>query len=310
MSAVDPVAAPRGIRPTFRGTGLYATCKRCRLPIETTHALLRAMRGVCDAGELKRRRALFAEAVGEAPYQVAAGAGYVRLPHGEPRSAADALACCQALYAARAAQARDALMTNERKPFLLRLLSDTAYAGHPEILRLALDRAVIDTAARYLGDLPLLASVQLWWTPPNQTVRSSQIPHVDFEDTRQLKLFLNVTEVADDQGPLTFYTAEQSRQMRRGLARHRTRFRDALLDPGGAQPVRLTGPAGAAAFVDTSSCLHYGSRGNVRDRVVLMFQYLRFDAPCAAWDALWKRSPTALSADGLDAVQRAVIGLR
>ena len=41
---------------------------------------------------------------------------------------------------------------------------------------------------------------------------------------------------------------------------------------------KLVGPAGSSAFVDSARCLHYGSRGNRRDRLLLSIQFLRFQA--------------------------------
>jgi hypothetical protein len=43
--------------------------------------------------------------------------------------------------------------------------------------------------------------------------------------------------------------------------------------------VRLVGGPGSAGFVDTSRCLHFGSRHTRRDRLVLMVQFTRFHCP-------------------------------
>lgn len=43
--------------------------------------------------------------------------------------------------------------------------------------------------------------------------------------------------------------------------------------------LRATGPCGSAVMLDSSRCLHFGSRGNRRDRLVLAFHFLPADAP-------------------------------
>ena len=47
--------------------------------------------------------------------------------------------------------------------------------------------------------------------------------------------------------------------------------------------MKATGPAGKGLMLDTSRCLHYGSRGNTIERLVLMFQYTSFYAPKSRW---------------------------
>ena len=42
--------------------------------------------------------------------------------------------------------------------------------------------------------------------------------------------------------------------------------------------IALTGNSGSGAFIDTSKCLHFGSRNNTKDRVVLMTQFLKTNA--------------------------------
>src|SRR5262249_25173469 len=50
--------------------------------------------------------------------------------------------------------------------------------------------AILNGVMRYLGDVPLLQGVKLYWTPKNDKMVSSQQWHMDGGDIRQLKLFL------------------------------------------------------------------------------------------------------------------------
>ena len=44
---------------------------------------------------------------------------------------------------------------------------------------------------------------------------------------------------------------------------------------GTAGPIVMTGPRGSGAWVDTSRCLHFGSRGNSTDRLMLIVQFTK-----------------------------------
>ena len=106
--------------------------------------------------------------------------------------------------------------------------------------------------------------------------RSSQLFHFDYEDLRQVKVFINIFETKEDQGPLTFLPADISHQVQRAIARVLGRVQDErIYEEGGRNhEVKLTGPPGSGAFLDTSRCLHYESRCNRRDRVGLIIQFL------------------------------------
>ena len=56
----------------------------------------------------------------------------------------------------------------------------------------------------YLGQVPRLYNVMFWWSPPSQTLTGSQRYHYDHRDTRQAKVFINLTDVTEDNGPLHF----------------------------------------------------------------------------------------------------------
>jgi hypothetical protein len=168
---------------------------------------------------------------------------------------------------------------------------------------------VVDLATAYMGAVPVLSSARLWWTPPNDSVQQSQLYHSDGEDDRQLKFFFNLFDVTEDAGPLTFLPADVSAQVRRRLGYVSGKLDDETIAAaaGSLDPVRATGPAGSGVALDTSRCLHYGSRRNTVGRLVLMFQFTSFYAP---------RSERVAWVDGIDRtglevddVQRLALGL-
>jgi hypothetical protein len=311
------IAEIHPVRPSFKGDGIYRVLKKGKLPLDTIHSLLHASKRLADGGEIARRRRLFETEVRAPARPMPRETGYLRFTPEDFPAIGDAVARARAVYEAkRAAEDESAFLTNPRKNFLLRIFSGAEFMQYPEIVRFIADRRLLDTVATYLGSVPIMTIAELWWSPPNDSKRSSQLVHTDYEDRRQVKCFLNVSDVDEDQGPFTFFPRDVSIRLRERLPKRGTRFTDEAIAAAatGEEPVRLTGPAGHGALVDSSSCLHFGSRGNRRDRVVLMVQFLRFDAPCATFDTLWARAPDGRVGDidvaDLDPVQRAVFGYR
>jgi len=183
------------------------------------------------------------------------------------------------------------------------------------LLQFAVDPRVVSVAAHYLGVVPMLTMVTILASPPVPGPSSgSQLFHSDWEDVRQVKVFVNCSNVAEENGPLTAVTAEASRRVKEAVGYRyggpHFRLRDdevlPLLREGESQA--FTGPVGAVVFIDTSSCLHLGSR--VRDgageRLVAQFQYLTppaFDLTLAPG----RRRPFA-SAAGDSTMERLVLG--
>jgi hypothetical protein len=171
--------------------------------------------------------------------------------------------------------------SRNKKQHLQALLSGRDFRKHQVVLDFALSRPVIEAAAGYFETAPVLYSIVLFWTPPNDTILSSQRYHLDGEDLSQLKLFVNVKEVGPANGPLSFLSAPVTKEVLDSLSRHRRlnaateTFDDDLVSQGtkGQGPIAAIGPAGSGVFVDTSRCLHYGSRKNTEGRCVLMIKY-------------------------------------
>jgi len=176
-----------------------------------------------------------------------------------------------------------------KKEYLEEILSDEDLRRYPEFVQFCLSVPVVSAVTRYLGTVPVLRRVGLLLSSPADTDADSRLYHLDPEDFRQVKIFVNVFGVTPDHGPLTWLPGPVSRAALKGVWRrekaagaHRDQFRrwdDAELAPhaGQSDRVALVGPAGTGAFVDTSRCLHFGSRikpGAMR--LVFYAQYLRY----------------------------------
>lgn len=173
-----------------------------------------------------------------------------------------------------------------KRGHLRNLLSNDDLRQHPELVDFALSEDTLGLATQYLGMVPYLNRVDLLYsTPrPGDDKVSSQLYHVDPEGLSQVKIFINVNDVGEAEGPLTFLPADRTARVisdvralrRRHGKQHTGRYLDDEVTAVGAgsAAVRVTGPTGSGVAVDTSRCLHMGSR--VRDgrfRLCLYLQY-------------------------------------
>ena len=169
---------------------------------------------------------------------------------------------------------------NAKKPFFTNILSEQDLGNHPVLIRFALSEPVLAAVTGYLGTVPRLKGIGLYYSPPNETMRSSQLFHYDHDDDRQLKCFINILPVSEVNGPFTFLPKPVSDRVFATVgARYlKGRFQDedvlSVAEPGECR--ELLGPPGQGGFVDTSNCLHYGSRAREGARLAFMFQYTSF----------------------------------
>ena len=216
--------------------------------------------------------------------------------------------CTRVYQESRKTFSQEYLQKDPTKRFLLSILEGVEFCRHPELIRFMVSRAILDSATGYLGTVPRLVGARLCWSPPNETARSSQLFHFDYEDLTQLKVFINIFETTEEQGPLTFIPAEVSEQVQKSIGRV-SRISDERIYEAGARnrEVKLIGPAGSGAFLDTSRCLHYGSRLNKRDRLVLIIQFLNIHTSYQS-SAPFQVPPDLPGLD-LDSVQKLALGI-
>jgi hypothetical protein len=149
------------------------------------------------------------------------------------------------------------------------------------ILQLGLRRGIVAAAAEYLGMVPILQYANFMYsTHAGAELLKSQLYHCDSDEAEQIKVFVLCDHVTPATGPLTFLPADQSQVVRdRTRYKYKTRLTDQEVSEslGGLDSqVALTGPTGTTAFIDTSRCLHYGSRFQDESarRLVIMLQYV------------------------------------
>jgi hypothetical protein len=314
-ASTQPHTSAEGIdRAPLRGSKLQKLLeKRLRVPGPVAKAVLSATDIARHPREyrLRRRLARDLKLQSAETEAILPENGFRCFSKEEFEGTADVVQLCDDLFEKeRRERDFEALISNPKKRFLLGILDAERILAHPTLLSFMVSRPIIDVAANYLGTIPRLAGARLWWSPSNDTAHASQLLHYDFEDSTQLKVFVHVRDVAQDQGPLTFLPASLSARvpMPRGRSSRAT-DQEALAALGGGDPfLRLLGPAGSGGFLDTSRCLHQGSRQNRRERLVFMFSFLRRHSPYQTRKAptvpLEVHAPLAL-----DQIQRLVLGL-
>jgi hypothetical protein len=206
---------------------------------------------------------------------------------------------CRVLFQRYKASGRlEARMAEVGKRFLVQVTeSPQELMERKSVQDFVLSDVMAATGERYFGCAPLIAGVELFWSPANDTFVRSQKYHFDAEDYRQLKIFINIEDVTPECGPFTLVGARRSADVCRQTgyvggrgARLDDEAVEAALTP--EDIVAVTGPAGSGVMCDTSRCLHYGSRGNSRDRLVLLVQLIDYFAPKlqpADWSAVADR---------------------
>lgn len=235
-------------------------------------SLKRALR----RGEIRERRRLAASLACDVEVEARAASlnrdGYVDVSDLLAGPALDALQRAADLKLARAAEAKGA-QSSTRKSFWVRLLDEDMTGGalrtDNAFVAAALQPTVIGVLARALGELPQLDYVLLTLSEGSEEpLASSQLWHRDYDDVRTIKLFVYLTDVEDGtKGPFTFLPASSSDLV--GFTRRTHRADDAVfVGPVKRDDVKeMTGLRGSAFFVETSRCLHMGSRlppGNTR----------------------------------------------
>lgn len=203
--------------------------------------------------------------------------GYVLLAPGSLPGAEDIAALSLRLFEEKKRKLEAAAGPNtdlhaKKWAFLRSVLTNEDLAQHPELVDFALSDGLLSLVTNYFGSVPHLNRIDLLYSVAHggDEAISSQVYHFDPEGTRQAKLFLNLREVGPDEGPFTFIPASESRRLVKAIRQRRedeadmamARYLDRELAQAGGldKAVRVIGPAQSAGLVDTSRCLHCGSR--------------------------------------------------
>jgi hypothetical protein len=192
--------------------------------------------------------------------------GMVRLDHLVDRALLQEMAAAASERLSRGdrtlAQAPAGTVT---KTFWSRLLDDDLVDGRmpaaSPYARFAVQPRILGMLSRIMGGLPQIDYVLLTLSLPSDApLAVSQLWHKDYDDTRTIKVFVYLTDVAgEDDGPFTFVPGPMSDKVGFTLRSHmpdEQAFRDIPADAA----CSMVAPALSVFAVETSRCLHMGSR--------------------------------------------------
>ena len=136
----------------------------------------------------------------------------------------------------------------------------------------------LPSISEYLNILPVVSAANLWYSEPtnNQSnYMGSQLPHFDYEDLKQIKMYLALNDINDGEGPMHVLDKNQSAIIKRNLNDKKieidTKISEKFFSNYNFKKVLLK--KGDVFLVDTSSCYHFGGRchDNPRKQVMLQF---------------------------------------
>jgi hypothetical protein len=260
---------------------IYHYGTRARIP---SGLLRRACDGLdiaADYADYRTRRQLARAAVGDGRF-----AGFVRrerafrlLAPGE-LPVVDRLATMGREILDR--RTRDWPELNPKNSFY-RFVDQSVIDERPELVEAALDPDLIAIASDYFGAVPRLHLINVWISPPPENgYTGSHLYHLDKGHKGILSLFILLEDVGPEDGPFCFLPKDVSERVCRKTDYPRVEVlgKGRLSDEQVAQHVSpdeaisVLGKAGSALLIDTSECLHFGSRvqeGHLRKMMVVRF---------------------------------------
>lgn len=169
--------------------------------------------------------------------------------------------------------------TNATKDFIIHLVSrDQEFFKDSPLVKLALDRKLLEIVSSYLGLYSRLHSISAWLNYPTQDdAKESQLWHRDPEDLKIIKVFIYLVDVSENYGPFSYIpethpfgaAAEKAPRMT-----NRQRVLDAEM--GSVFPpeswIKCTGPANTMILADTVG-FHRGGKPLAGDRILITFTY-------------------------------------
>lgn len=164
-------------------------------------------------------------------------------------------------------------------------------------IELATNPIILSTIANYMGEAPILWNAQILFSPymlidrPNRLLnrvrnlryrggldeyQGSQLFHIDADHPHTVKLWVYLSDVTSDSGPLTFIPGYFSDQAIHKLGKESSNKQlDKNLKEFIDKKKILTRNTGSVFLIDTGRCLHYGSRDikSNKERYALVIQY-------------------------------------
>lgn len=128
---------------------------------------------------------------------------------------------------------------------------------------------MIRTATQYLGCLPTISTLRIWWTFPGLQRQEAHSFHRDWDDWRCLKVFVYLTDVDESSGPHLVRGSHRT-QPELFWQNHEV---EALENAYGRDAIRVITGAAGTAFLTDSIGIHNGPVPIRQPRPVLQVGY-------------------------------------
>ena len=168
-------------------------------------------------------------------------------------------------------------MSDHGKHYTVPLVGfDQEHSLNSPLVKLALDRKLLEVVSAYLGLWPQLHAISAWLNFPTKNApQQAQLWHRDREDVRTIKVFIYLTDVNDNNGPFSYVPTTH----RRGHASMGPKGQDRDITDGEMNKafpadswITCTGPAHTMIIADTVG-YHRGGKPTEGDRILVTFTY-------------------------------------
>jgi hypothetical protein len=140
----------------------------------------------------------------------------------------------------------------------------------PHVLALVNSDFLIRTATQYLGCLPTISTLRIWWTFPGSERQEVHSFHRDRDDWRCLKAFVYLSDVDEGSGPHHFVRGSH----RTGPELFwRTHEVEGLENAFGRDAIGVVTGAAGTAFLTDSIGIHAGPAPIAQPRLILQVGY-------------------------------------
>lgn len=150
--------------------------------------------------------------------------------------------------------------------------------SHEDTRNFALSDELLKIVGKYLGTAPSLSNAGLWWGKKQERYAGSPGFHLDSLDTSCIRIYVYLSAVEEENGPLCVIPRKESNEFVRKTGYLGNTIPDDhvyRVIPKDSLEV-LTGTRGSVFAADTTKCLHYGSRCTGGDRIALIFTYASY----------------------------------
>lgn len=173
--------------------------------------------------------------------------------------------------------------SNSYKGFMDNYLSDELLIKNKKIfLEFITNSCILSAASNYLGFIPVLNSIKILKTEvqnKNKKYFSSQLYHLDQSDKPLFKIIFLISDTYEENGPFTFVkkkaTDKIQKKIKSGILKSDL-VRDETIEKylEREDVVKIIGKSGTCYYVDSSNCFHRGSRGNTKERRIIIMSYV------------------------------------